>query len=93
LDKGVPVVVQNPQLKLFKGSEEIGTYGSWSVDPNLVPGMAAIFDFVGAFQFAPDSSDCAALVFLEPGSYTLHCFGAVGDAEVLMEAYALPIGD
>jgi hypothetical protein len=62
----------------------------WSNDPNLVQGFKTIFSLVGAFQFQTGSTDCAALVLLAPGTYTIQGTSLGADGEFLTEIYVLP---
>lgn len=86
---GIQEVVSRPELKLFHPDGTASLHESWSAIPNLVTGLQTVFGISGAFPFETGSHDCAALVLLEPGSYTMHCGGAEGDAEILLEAYIL----
>jgi hypothetical protein len=86
---GVPVVVAEPQLTLYRPGGATTTHGSWSADANLATGFQTVFALSGAFAFAPGSADAAALVLLPPGLYTMHGGGATTEAEVLLEAYIL----
>jgi hypothetical protein len=62
----------------------------WSADPNLAAGFQAIFSQVGAFQFQSGSADCAGLVLLAPGAYTIQGSSSGADGELLTEVYVLP---
>ncbi|HZZ18189.1 MAG TPA: hypothetical protein VFE25_02410 [Opitutaceae bacterium] len=64
----------------------------WSADPNLVAGMKIVFSLTGAFPFPSGSSDCAALVFLQPGAYTVQAGSQGADGQLLTEVYVLPFG-
>ncbi len=68
------------------------TVSPWASDPNLTEGFKAIFSVMGAFSFPDGSSDCAALVLLEPGAYTLQGKTSGADGELLTEVYVLPYG-
>jgi hypothetical protein len=65
----------------------------WSSDPNRVAGLQALFSAAGAFQFQAGSADCAALVLLAPGAYTLQAATSGAAGEMLTEVYVLPYGN
>lgn len=65
----------------------------WSSDPNRAAGLQAIFSAAGAFQFQQGSPDCAALVLLAPGAYTVQAATAGAAGELLTEVYVLPYGN
>ena len=65
---------------------------SWTSDPNLVAGFQAVFSAVGAFQFTSGSSDCAGLVLLPPGAYTVQGSTSGASGQFLTEVYVLPYG-
>ncbi len=69
------------------------TVNSWSSDPNLAAGFRTIFSVAGAFQFQNGSTDCAGLVLLAPGAYTIQGTTAGADGELLTEIYVLPYGN
>jgi hypothetical protein len=74
------------------GATETSTVNSWTSDPNLVAGLQAVFSLVGAFQFISGSNDCAALVLLEPGAYTVQASTSSAGGQFLTEVYVLPYG-
>jgi len=106
---GVPSPVANPALTLSSGgymgvnvqrvTDDGGvtnTYNllSWTSDPNLADGFRAIFSVAGAFLFLDGSSDCAALVHLDPGAYVVQ--GSTTSStggQLLTEVYVLPYGN
>jgi hypothetical protein len=75
------------------GSTASLTMNPWSSDPNLAAGLQAIFSVVGAFQLPSGSSDCAGLVLLPPGAYTIQANTGGADGELLTEVYVLPYGN
>jgi hypothetical protein len=91
-DFGIQNVVNEPELTLYYPSGASSHHGSWSAIPNMVTGLQTAFGIANAFPFAFGSRDCAALVLLSPGPYTMHCGNAESDSEVLMEAYILDFG-
>ncbi len=88
---GVVDVLAKPTLSVFDGNSKIMTTNtgwSTSVLKGDVVGMASL---VGAFPLAKDSADCAALLTLNPGSYTIQVSGVDGTTgEALVEVYLLP---
>jgi hypothetical protein len=74
------------------GATVTNTVNSWTSDPNLVAGLQAVFSLVGAFQFTSGSNDCAALVLLGPGAYTVQASTSSTGGQFLTEVYVLPYG-
>jgi hypothetical protein len=83
---GVSGAVSDPQLKIYAGQTEIGNNDNWGGTPTLV----AAFSTAGAFPLADASRDAAAVVSLQPGSYTVFVSG-VGNTSglALVEVYEL----
>jgi hypothetical protein len=75
------------------GIATIAPINSWSNDPNLTVGFQTIFLLAGAFQLTSESSDCAALVLLPPGAYTIQGTTPSSGGELLTEVYVLPYGN
>jgi uncharacterized repeat protein (TIGR03806 family) len=87
---GVGGALASPVLKLYSGSQELATNSSWTAAPNLVELRAASIS-TGAFAFAEGSKDCALLVTLMPGGYTIQVSGANASTGVaLVEVYEAP---
>lgn len=91
---GVADVLAKPTLSVFspgkEKSELITTNTGWSTSvlKGDVAGMASL---VGAFPLTKDSADCAALLTLNPGAYTIQVSGVDGTTgEALVEVYLLP---
>lgn len=63
-----------------------------SPDSATEAALRKIFTFAGAFPFAANSTDAAAVVRLAPGAYTIVCDAVTGTAggEALIEVYFLP---
>jgi mono/diheme cytochrome c family protein len=79
-----------PVLTLFAGSQSVARNTSWSSALNAAEIRAATRT-VGAFPLPEDSRDCALLVTLPPGAYTLQISGANATSGVaLVEAYEVP---
>ena len=79
---GVTNPVANPTLTIFKGANQIGANNGWGGAPSL----AAVFAQVGAFALPATSRDCAVVLTLDPGNYTVQARGEAG-GEVLLEVY------
>ena len=79
---GVTNPMANPALTIFKGANQIGANSGWGGAPSL----AAVFSAVGAFALPAASRDCAVVLTLEPGNYTVQARGEAG-GEVLLEVY------
>ncbi len=89
---GVPAVLAQPSLSMFlAGASDAfvnNTGWSTSVQKGDVAGVSKL---VGAFDLPDGSADCAALLTLNPGGYTIQISGvnnATGEA--LVEVYLLP---
>jgi hypothetical protein len=103
---GVTNAWADPDFQLYRGTNlayvSEGHYSDWTVPPvpyrNTRPDAVTeaefrkIFSAVGAFPLESQSKDAAAVVRLNPGSYTIVCNAPAGDAggEVLIEVYVLP---
>lgn len=88
--RGVAGALAQPVLKLFSGQQELASNQVWGTAPNL-PELRAAFTSTGAFAFAEGSLDCALLVTLAPGGYTIQVSGARQTSGVaLVEVYDAP---
>ena len=77
-------------MTIFAGATAILSNTGWSSNPYRgdVAGAASL---VGAFPLPEGSSDCAALLTLNPGNYTIQVSGVGGTTgEALVEVYVLP---
>jgi hypothetical protein len=85
---GVPDVIADPQLELYRGGVRIDQNDNWGGASSLV----AAFEQVGAFGFKDAASrDAALLVTLEPGAYTVVVSGQGGSSgTALVEVYDVP---
>jgi sugar lactone lactonase YvrE len=85
---GVSGVLAIPILSVYNAAGTmIATNTGWSTgtDSAQIPGISAS---VGAFPLAAGSADCALVVNLQPGSYTIQISGASGTSGVaLAEIY------
>lgn len=81
---GVPGVVTDPTLKLYRGSVVVGSNDDWGTDP-AVPAASST---VGAFALPAGSADSALVATLVPGPYTAQVTGVNGATGVgLVEIY------
>jgi subtilisin family serine protease len=82
--------ILDPKVTLFAGDHVVATNDDWTVgqDGALI---ASLGGMVGAFGFAPDSSDAALTRYLDSGSYTVMVEPADGSAGIaLVEIYVVP---
>ena len=84
---GVPGVMADPQLGLFRDSVSIATNDNWGGDAQLTQAGAR----VGAFKLeSPQSADAMLLITLQPGNYSAQVGGVTGGGAVLVEVYEVP---
>jgi hypothetical protein len=84
---GVGGVLAQPTLSVYSGSSVIASNTGWGTNSNpaLITSTAAQ---VGAFAFTAGSADCAVIVNLSAGSYTVQISGVNGTTGVaLAEVY------
>jgi inosine/xanthosine triphosphate pyrophosphatase family protein len=87
---GVSGVLSQPVVALFAGSESFVTNSGWNSAANAAE-IRATAARVGAFALAENSRDCAILVSLSPGPYTVQVSGANNTSGVaLVEVYEVP---
>lgn len=89
---GVSGALARPTMTVFSAATQkaIGSNTGWSggADKGDIAGAAAV---VGAFALADGSADCAALLTLTSGAYTIQVSGVGGTTgEALVEVYVLP---
>ena len=84
-------VLAQPSLAVYNGGgTKIASNTGWgtSSNPSQIASAAA---FVGAFPFASNSADCAQVVNLSPGAYTIQISGVGSTTGVsLAEVYEVP---
>jgi len=84
---GVTGALDNPQLRIFKGSQVIAENDDWSVASGAIA-VAAAAQSVQAFPLSTGSRDAALLLTLSPGAYTVQVSGVGGAAgAALIEVY------
>ena len=87
---GVPGVLARPTLAVYSGQTLSRTNTGWTSD-GLKADLESAARAVGAFPLADGSADCAALLSVNPGNYTLQVSGVGGTTgEVLVEVYVTP---
>jgi outer membrane protein assembly factor BamB len=89
---GVSGALARPTLAVYSGSGQspILTNTGWSTGV-LKADIAGAASVAGAFPLANGSADCAALLTLNPGSYTIQVSGVgATTGEALVEVYLLP---
>jgi hypothetical protein len=91
---GVPRILARPTMTLFSqqaaGQITLRTNTGW-VAEGLKYDLSVAADRVAAFPLAETSADCAMLVTVQPGNYTIQVSGVGGSTgEALVEVYVLP---
>jgi sugar lactone lactonase YvrE len=88
---GVSGVLAQPTLSVFDSTGTlVASNTAWGTGPNAseIPGLSAS---VGAFALAAGSQDCALVVNLPPGGYTIQISGLASSTGVaLAEVYEIP---
>ena len=82
---GVPGVLADPTLALYRGTEKLAENDNWQTSPDLVE----TFTSVGAFAFTARSKDAVLYLTLPPGAYTAQVTGPTTGL-ALVEVYMLP---
>ncbi len=87
---GVTDALADPTLAVLdRAANEVATNDNWGETPDA-PALRQAMQEVGAFALADDSLDAAAVVELDPGSYTVRVSGVGSDTGVaLVEIYLL----
>lgn len=84
---GVPGVLANPKLQLYRHGTLVAENDDWGGTPEL----AAVFAQTGAFVIDAASKDAALVVTLTPGAYTAILSGSNSGTGVgLLEIYEIP---
>ena len=89
---GVTGVLAQPSLSVYSGSTVIASNASWGTSTNPTPAqIASVAAQVGAFPFTSGSADCAQVVNLTAGAYTMQISGVGNTTGVaLAEIYEVP---
>lgn len=87
-DFGITTYCPNPGLTLFQAgvTDPIATNTKWGDAANFDE-LKATANAIGAWPFADDSLDAAALITLEPGAYTIQADSGGLGGEVVAEVY------
>jgi hypothetical protein len=91
---GVPGVLADPQLAVFKDSTQLESNDNWTADLSKAALVTSFGRLVGAFPFDDRSKDAALVISLEPGGYTIQVSG-VGNTTgtAIAEVYDLDAAD
>ena len=85
---GVPGAIAVPRLEVNQGATLLVANEGWDKAPNNAANLTAAAAAVGAFPLATGTADCAVLLSLQPGGYTVTFKGLNGTTgEVLAEVY------
>ena len=87
---GLAPAIASPSLAVYRGATSLGVFGTWSADPNLVPGFKTAFALAGAFALPDGTADSVAILSLAPGAYTATCSSTGDSGNELTEVYFLP---
>jgi outer membrane protein assembly factor BamB len=86
---GVPGVLARPSIGVYRGSTLLRSNTGWTSE-GLTRDLADAAQSVSAFALAPESADCAMILIVDPGLYTIQVSGVGGTVgEVLAEIYVL----
>jgi len=88
---GVQGTIEDPLLRLFKGSPQIAQNDNWENEEE-VWALSEKSALVGAFGLDSGSKDAALLVWLLPGSYTAQVSGVGGCVSRSLWRYPSPNG-
>jgi outer membrane protein assembly factor BamB len=87
---GVSGFLTQPVMRVFSGQTEIGRNIGWT-SGGLTEDLAVAARLTGAFTLPTGSADCAAVLTLAPGNYTIQVSGVGGTTgEALVEVYVVP---
>jgi hypothetical protein len=86
---GVRDALKQPLLEVYESDQVRGRNSSWGEPATQIEELNLAFDQVGAFRFASETSaDCALLLTLAPGSYTMQVKSGDGaSGAALLELY------
>jgi hypothetical protein len=88
---GVESVLVRPTMSIFNGGGTILRSNTGWTSDGYKADLAAAAQAVGAFPLADPSADCAMLLTLNSGSYTIPVGGVGGTTgEVIVEVYVVP---
>lgn len=89
---GVPGVLADPRVRLFRGVELLGENDDWSAVEEEASALSKAARATGAFALVAGSKDAALLFTLTPGAYTaqINATDPAATGEALIEIYELP---
>jgi len=91
---GVSGVLADPQLAVFKDSNQLFVNDNWSASMTNATGVTSAGISVGAFAFTEGSKDAALVISLEPGAYTIQVSGVgATTGKAIVEVYDLDVAD
>jgi PKD repeat protein len=70
-DFGVTGALADPSIAVFSGATQIASNTGWGTGSNNVSQITSVSAQVGAFALPTGSNDCALLLTLQPGAYTV----------------------
>lgn len=86
---GVPGVLNDPELRIFRGSQLLGENNDWAAGSNRAQ-VSGAAQSVAAFSLPTDSRDAALLLTLPPGAYTAQVSGVNNTTGIaLVEVYEI----
>jgi hypothetical protein len=86
---GVPGVLARPSMSVFRNRDLLRSNTGWTTE-GLAYDLAVAAESVAAFPLAEESSDCAMILVVDPGLYTIQVSGVGGTTgEALVETYVL----
>ena len=86
---GVPAILARPSIGVFRGTTSLRTNTGWSSE-GFTQDLMVAAESVAAFPLAIGSFDCAMILTVDPGAYTIHLTGVGGTTgEALAEIYVL----
>jgi hypothetical protein len=70
-DFGVTGALADPSITVFSGATQVASNTGWGTGSNNVSQIVSVSAQVGAFALPTGSNDCALLLTLQPGAYTV----------------------
>jgi outer membrane protein assembly factor BamB len=87
---GVTGVLEQPSMTVFSGNQRIRSNNGWTTE-GLSYDLEVAARAVSAFALQSGSRDCAMVLTVQPGPYTVQISGSNGSTgEALAEVYVLP---
>jgi PKD repeat protein len=70
-DFGVTGALADPSIAVFSGATQVASNTGWGTGSNNAAQIVSVSAQVGAFALPAGSNDCALLLTLQPGAYTV----------------------